>query len=186
GFDNPKSESAIAANLISTKLGRNTADIVILIRNPNVIVDNPSYRTAVAQIQANVPENNVRNIASYWTTNSPDFVSKDRHATYLAITETNTDAAVNIADYDPLKANAARAGYTVQVGGEEALNAEITDQVKADIAKAESLSMPILLILLVFVFGSVVSALLPLLIGGIAILGAFMALKVISLATDVS
>src|SRR5262249_29624121 len=93
---------------------------------------------------------------------------------------------VNIANYAPLKADAARAGYTVQLGGGEALNAEITDQVKADIAKAESLSMPILLILLVFVFGSVVSALLPLVIGGIAILGAFPALKVISLATDVS
>ena len=114
------------------------------------------------------------------------FVSEDRHATYLAITETDTDTAVDIAAYDPLKADAARAGYTVQVGGQEALNAEITDQVKADIAKAESLSMPILLILLVFVFGSVVSALLPLLIGGIAIIGAFTALKVISLATDVS
>jgi RND superfamily putative drug exporter len=46
--------------------------------------------------------------------------------------------------------------------------------------------MPILLILLVFVFGSIVSALLPLVIGGIAILGAFTALKLISLATDVS
>jgi hypothetical protein len=36
GFDNPKSESAIAANLVSTKLGRNTADIVVLVRNPDV------------------------------------------------------------------------------------------------------------------------------------------------------
>jgi uncharacterized membrane protein YdfJ with MMPL/SSD domain len=186
GFDNAKSESAIAANLVSTKLGRNTADIVILIRNPNVTVDNPAYRLVVAQLEANVPENNVRNIASYWSTNSSAFVSKDRHATYLAITETSTDAAVNITAYDPLKADAARAGYTVQIGGQEGLNAEITDQVKADIAKAESLSMPILLILLVFVFGSVVSALLPLVIGGIAIIGAFTALKVISLATDVS
>ena len=186
GFDNAKSESSIAANLVSTKLGRDTADVVILIRNPNVTVDNPAYRLAVAQVEANVPQSDVRNIASYWSTNSPAFVSEDRHTTYLAITETNTDAAVNIAAYDPLKADAARAGYTVQVGGQEALNAEITDQVKADIAKAESLSMPILLILLVFVFGSVVSALLPLLIGGIAIIGAFTALKVISLATDVS
>lgn len=41
GFDNPKSESAIAANLISTKLGRNTADIVILVRNPDVTVRQP-------------------------------------------------------------------------------------------------------------------------------------------------
>ena len=186
GFDNPKSESAIAANLVSTKLVGNTADIVILVRNPDVTVDSPAYRSAVAQIEANVPQNNVRSIASYWTTSSPDFVSRDRHATYLAITETDTDTAVDISDYDRLKADAARVGYPVQVGGEEALNAEVTDEVKADIAKAESLSMPILLILLVFVFGSVVSALLPLVIGGIAILGAFTALKLISLATDVS
>jgi uncharacterized membrane protein YdfJ with MMPL/SSD domain len=55
GFDNAKSESAIAANLVSTKLGRDTADIVILIRNPDVTVDNPAYRLAVAQVEAKVP-----------------------------------------------------------------------------------------------------------------------------------
>jgi hypothetical protein len=70
GFDNPKSESAIAANLVSTKLDRNTADIVILVRNPDLTVDSPVYRSAVAQIEANVPRNNVRSVASYWTIRS--------------------------------------------------------------------------------------------------------------------
>src|SRR4029077_11017227 len=56
GFDNAKSESSTAANLVSTKLGRDTAYIVILIRNPNVTVDNPASRLAVAQVEANVPQ----------------------------------------------------------------------------------------------------------------------------------
>src|SRR4249920_1879973 len=103
--------------------------------------------------------------------------------TYLAIPATDPDANIDLAAFDPIKEEAARAGYTVRIGGPQPLNAGINDQVSADIARAESLSMPILLILLVFVFGSVVSALLPLAIGGMAIIGAFTALKVISLAT---
>ena len=46
--------------------------------------------------------------------------------------------------------------------------------------------MPILLILLLFIFGGLVAASLPLAVGGIAILGSFTALRLITLATPVA
>ena len=46
--------------------------------------------------------------------------------------------------------------------------------------------MPILLVLLVIIFGSLAAACLPLAIGGTAILGAFTALRAFALFTDVS
>ena len=48
------------------------------------------------------------------------------------------------------------------------------------------LSMPILLVLLVVIFGGLTAASLPLAIGGLAILGAFTMLRLLSLVTDVS
>src|SRR6266545_3114107 len=57
---------------------------------------------------------------------------------------------------------------------------------RADIGKAEGLSMPILLVLLIFVFGSVVAATTPLMVGGLAILGAFVATRLLTQVTEVS
>jgi RND superfamily putative drug exporter len=47
-------------------------------------------------------------------------------------------------------------------------------------------AMPVVLLLLIFIFGGVVAASLPVLIGGIAILGAFTVTRTITMATDVS
>jgi trehalose monomycolate/heme transporter len=65
---------------------------------------------------------------------------------------------------------------------EVAVNSEVT----ADIAKAEGFSMPVLLILLLVIFGSLAAASLPLAIGGVAILGSFTVLRLLTMATTVS
>ena len=65
---------------------------------------------------------------------------------------------------------------------EVAINSEVT----ADIAKAEGFSMPVLLILLLVIFGSLAAASLPVAIGGVAILGSFTVLRLLTMATTVS
>ena len=46
--------------------------------------------------------------------------------------------------------------------------------------------MPVLLVLLVLIFGGLVAASTPLIIGGLAILGAFVATRLLTMVTDVS
>jgi uncharacterized membrane protein YdfJ with MMPL/SSD domain len=65
---------------------------------------------------------------------------------------------------------------------EVAINSEVT----ADIAKAEGFSMPVLLILLLVIFGSLAAASLPVAIGGLAILGSLTVLRLLTMATTVS
>ena len=77
-------------------------------------------------------------------------------------------------------------GLTVTAGGQSATEAELNTQISEDLARAESLSLPILLVLLVVVFGSVVAAGLPLGIGIVAVLGSFTVLRLLTLVTDVS
>ncbi len=59
-------------------------------------------------------------------------------------------------------------------------------QTEHDIVQAETISMPIVLVLLVVVFGGLVAASLPLFVGGLAILGAFVVLRALTAVTDVS
>ena len=75
---------------------------------------------------------------------------------------------------------------TVALGGREAVFDEVGTQVERDLGRAESIAIPITLVLLVLVFGTLVAAFLPLLVGAIAIVGTLLVLFVIGSVTDVS
>ena len=57
---------------------------------------------------------------------------------------------------------------------------------ESDLQRAEMIALPVTLLLLVVVFGSVVAALLPLAVGILAIIGTFAVLQVMTTFTDVS
>ena len=77
-------------------------------------------------------------------------------------------------------------GVTVSMGGTVPLNQEISGQVSTDLKRAETLSLPILLILLIVIFGSLVSAGLPLAVGVVAIVGAAVMLRILTEFVSVS
>ena len=75
---------------------------------------------------------------------------------------------------------------TIQAGGQLGVGNDVTNQVAKDLAIAESIAVPLTLILLLLAFGSVVAAVLPLAVGLMAIAGAFGVLDVLGHLTDVS
>jgi putative drug exporter of the RND superfamily len=85
---------------------------------------------------------------------------------------------------------AGRRSHTGQVevtaGGGAAIGNDILAQVGKSLRTAEGIAVPVILALLVFAFGSVVAALLPLAIGGIAIFGTFAVLDVLGSVTNVA
>ena len=107
----------------------------------------------------------------------PDFVSHDGNATYLAVSLKPTgdkdeqDAAKQIADDLD-----GQPGVTV--GGIALAQEQVNKQVEKDLRKAELLAFPILFLLSLLFFRSAVAALLPLLIGGLAIVGTFLLLRI--------
>ncbi|GAA2094912.1 MMPL family transporter [Actinomadura alba] len=187
GFDTPGSESARATEIADRDLGRDSADMVMLYRSPGRTVDDPAFRPAVERALSALPSDKVDGTATYWSTGSPQFVSKDRTATYAVVRLAGADDQARHDAYEELRDVAATApGLTVQVGGAVPTEITINERVSEDIAKAESISMPVLLVLLVVIFGSLAAASLPLAIGIVAILGSFTALHLMTLVTDVS
>ncbi|MGA1713756.1 MAG: MMPL family transporter, partial [bacterium] len=77
-------------------------------------------------------------------------------------------------------------GAEVHVSGFEAVTKAINEQIESDIIRAEIFAVPIVIILLLFVFGSLVAAGLPLFVGGLAIVGSFFVIWFASQFTDVS
>src|SRR3954470_18349727 len=184
GFEDPNSESSKASEVAAQALGRNGSDAVVLYRSADLTVDDPAFRTAVDQSLAAVPSDVLAKTTTFWGAGLPALVSTDRHATYAVL-----QFADGVDDEDAIaaiRADVQAPGLTTQVGGNAVVNQDINDRVSSDIARAETISMPILLVLLVLIFGSFAAASLPLAIGVTAILGAFTALRAFALFTDVS
>ena len=186
GFTPPNSESQQASNLAARALGRNDADVVVLYRSRTMTVSDPAYRAAVTRSLAALPRGRVTAASTYSSAGSAGFVSANRHETYAVLQLAGSSDGARTASYDAIKGDLAAPGLQTLVGGNIPTGESINTQVKADIGRAEAFSLPVLLILLLVIFGSLTSALLPLAIGGTAILGSFAVLRLLALGTAVS
>ncbi|HKA69854.1 MAG TPA: MMPL family transporter, partial [Actinomycetes bacterium] len=186
GFDDPASDSVRADKLIAETTDGPRADVVAIYRNPTGSVDDPAFRNSVESVLAGLPRDEVVGSATYWQTHSPAMVSTDRQATYAVLELAGANAPDRAKTYEAIQDDLAAPGLDVQVAGSAAIFDEINTTVQEDIARAEGLSMPILLVLLVVIFGSLAAASLPLAIGAITVLGAFTMLRLLTLVTDVS
>ena len=191
-FTPPNSQSNVESNLAASLFGRNDADVVVLFHSAARTVADPLYRQAVTQYLAALPGNQVTKTATYWTSGQPNLVSGDKHSTYAVLQPAGGSDQARDDTYKTIKADFPAVagppgdGITVRVGGATATEVAINSEVSANIARAESISFPVLLILLVIIFGSAVAAIAPLAIGGLAILGSLTVLRLLTLATTVS
>jgi RND superfamily putative drug exporter len=188
GFDDPASESSQAYTRITAELGRQGADVVLIYTSPTATVDEPGLsgpvQTVLRDLRAH-PE--VVQVVSYYGTQSPALVSVDRHATSVTIQLREGEENSKLADLDAIRPTL-QAGGDVQteIGGLFPFLEDANTQIENDIIRAETISLPILLVLMILIFRGLVAAATPLLVGIIAILGAFIVIRVLAGFTDVS
>ncbi len=187
GFADPASESSKAQNLLDAKLGGSTADIIVLMGSNSMKATDPAFIDAATQLLATLkarPE--VASVTSYYSTHSPSLLSRDGRETFAVVQLTAKDEATKENDYKTIEPLITSPIVETKVGGNVAVNIAINKQVSTDLERAELITFPILAILLLIVFGSLIAAGLPLLIGGVAIMGAFAILRAMASLTDVS
>ncbi|WP_274564119.1 MMPL family transporter [Streptomyces spiramyceticus] len=190
GFDDPDAPSIHAQRVIDEKFGGET-NLVFLVRAEPAEGGGPAS-PAVAERGRSITDGlrndtTVTNVASYWDAKSPQLTSEDgSQALVVAHVKGKDSEILERADALVDKYAGDRDGVSVQAGGEAAVGNDVTSQVGADLAVAEAIAVPLTLILLVLAFGSVVAALLPLVVGLIAIVGTFAELFVLGTLTDVS
>lgn len=188
-FTPPGSQSQRETNLAARSFGRNEADVIVLYHSADTTVTDPAYRRAVTSTLAALPTADIAKVTTYWSSGQERLVSTDRHSTYAVLQLTGATDDARQDSYKAIKSDlsvAPGAGITAKVGGTVPTEVVIDNDVTANILRAETISMPVLLILLVIIFGSVVAALIPLTIGGLAILGSFTVLRLLTLTTQVA
>jgi uncharacterized membrane protein YdfJ with MMPL/SSD domain len=186
GFDAPGSQSQQETTLATAAFGRDAGDVVVLYSSKTLTAASPAFRSAVTNAITALPRNRAVSYATFWSTGSRRFVSASGHQTYAVIELAGSSDTARQASYDAIKSRLGAPGLQAQVGGVVPTNSLINNQSTANIGRAESLSFPVLFILLLVIFGSMTAASLPLAIGALGILGSFTALRLLTLITGVS
>jgi uncharacterized membrane protein YdfJ with MMPL/SSD domain len=183
GDDDPATESVKATDRLEAD-GYRDPSVIVLFQNTSPTSSAGQQRIQQVERQLRA-DPDVARVTGYLETQSRDFVSNNGNATYLAVSLKPTD--------DKEQQDAAKAisddlsGQPgVSVGGIALAQEQVNKQVEKDLRTAEMLAFPILFLLSLLFFRSGVSALLPLLIGGLAIVGTFLLLRVANEFVDVS
>ena len=183
GADDPATETVKAREQLQDAGLRVPAVIAVVEHAP---VAKPSTRARVERLEHQVSaRNDVAAVTGYYDTHSPAFVSRDGDATYFAIALKPTDdKQVQEVGKDIAAELSAHPG--VLVGGFAVAQEQVNKQVETDLRMAEMLAFPLLFLLSLLFFRSLVASVLPLMIGGLAIIGTFLILRIASEFASIS
>ncbi|GGX42871.1 MMPL family transporter [Streptomyces noursei] len=190
GFTDPAAESSKAAKFLSDRFGSGAPNLVLLARTSGS-VDDPRAATAGRDLSRRLAqEPGVLSVASYWTTPhelaSPLRARDGRSALVLLRLGGDEDRVRDIARELVPRFTGRQGVLTLSATGTAQVYVEVQNQSDQDLFRAEAYAAPVMLLILLFVFGSAVAAVLPLLIGVCSILGTFVVLRVLSELTSVS
>jgi RND superfamily putative drug exporter len=177
GADDSSTESIQAKQRLEAAGFRNIGVIVLV---DDVNVGSAKGKQRVEELSRRLrADDGVAEVTGFYDTGSRDFVSRSGDKTYLTVALSATgDKAQQQAAEDLRTKFKGEPG--VEVGGPALAQQEVNDQVEKDLRKAEMLAFPLLFLLSLLFFRSLVAAGLPLLIGGLAIVGTLLILRIAS------
>jgi RND superfamily putative drug exporter len=187
GYDNPNSDSARVFELLESKFDTQTPEVVLIADMPT-LVDTTDSRTIGRDLLNELKQiEGVDTVTSYYTLGTPPSLrSTDGKAAYFFVKLSDDSAQSDVGKKISDEFTGDYNGAKVYVAGFAAISSEINSTISEDLARAEAIAVPLILLLLVFVFGSLIAAGLPLLIGGLAIVGSFFFIWVSAQFTDTS
>ncbi|MCT1450450.1 MMPL family transporter [Corynebacterium sp. p3-SID1194] len=186
GWEDPGAASTTAAKVEEEVFGRdNNGDVILLVSgNINDQTVMAEANRQISALKEQYPEQ-IDHITSYFEKPNPQLRSADGTKAFAAI-GLKGDGEQTLKDYraieDALYDIELPAGAEVQVAGATAIAGALDSGMADDIARAEKIGLIFVAVILLFVFGSVVAAAMPLVVGILSILGS---LSVLSLLAQV-
>lgn len=192
GYDNPNSDSARVLEILESEFGVDPVELIVLVDLPgqadSMTPSGPEFFPLVQDLTDEIADiEGVKSAVNYYMLGSPaQLKSEDGRLIYLLVDLDNSVNQAPIVKQIVDQYTGDYRGADVHVSGFGAVTKAINEQIESDIIRAEIVAVPIVIILLLFVFGSLVAAGLPLFVGGLAIVGSFFVIWVASQFTDVS
>jgi RND superfamily putative drug exporter len=189
GFTSPDWESSHAQAALEATFHANPPNVVLLVTAQGGSVTDADVSAAgIAITQRLAAESGITDVSSFWSTPPrPQLRSREGREALVVGRATGDENALRATAERIARDFDGRAGpVTVTAGGTAVAQAEIVRQSADDLHRAELITVPITGVLLVVLFGSAVGAMLPLIVGGVAIVGTLALLRALTGFTDVS
>ena len=187
GFYDNGSQSVHASVTGDQVYGRDTSGHIVAIYTApeGKTIDDPAFQKKIldnlAQVEKDHPDQILRSIGYF---KSPQLLttmsdSKKQHA-FMSIQLKGNDDDTILNNYKAVEGDFDIPGVDVKITGLEPLAAALTGTIGEDQKRAEVAAIPLVCVVLFFVFGTVVAAALPGLIGALTIMGALGIMRLVA------
>jgi putative drug exporter of the RND superfamily len=190
GFRDPSAESSQVADLMSSKFGQGDLQMVFTVGGPGG-ARGPAVSAAGADMVGQLKSYSfVADVASPWTVPAPsaaELVSRDGTTGLVVVGidgggSASQRFAKELADRFAGNHN----GVTVTAGGPAMAYVEINAQSERDLVLMEAIAIPFSFLVLVGIFGGLLAAAIPLVVGIWAIIASMALLRLLTYLTEVS
>ena len=185
GFIRDDLESARARALLERELDAPPSALVVEFHSEELTAGSPAFETAAATAMRDIPSApHVKRVISHLL--QPRQVSADGHTAYdIVLLDLPADDSP---DALPILRERLRPapGLDVELAGGPAFYGDVQTVSESDLRRSEVISLPLAALALLLVFGSVIAAGVPLLVGGTSVLVALAIIALVASATPMS
>lgn len=177
GWEDPNAASTRAAEIENEVFGRDkSGDVIVMVNNPQENLE--EGRAYVDKLKSSYPEQ-IAQVNSYFDTQNPNLLNEAGDTAFIAIGLAG-DEEQTLKDFRIIQDALTDTSLDVEVAGATAVADALDAGMAADISRAERAALPLVGLLLLVVFGSVVAAFMPLIVGGLSILGSIGILAILA------
>jgi putative drug exporter of the RND superfamily len=189
GFDAPNEQAVHAANVLAGEFHTGDANFAVLVTARHGNVNSPEVTSSGLLLEHRLAADpQVANVVSYWSLGSLPQLRNAEGTDALIVGRILGDQN-QVVQREPRAVSAlgpTPRGVTTEVGGFGPTFHEVNVVVEHDLLRAEAIAVPLTMILLFFVFGTPIAAAMPLVIGGVAVVGTLAVLRLLTMFTGVS
>jgi putative drug exporter of the RND superfamily len=182
-------ESGRVDDLLDEEVAKTPPSFMLIFGNEDEKATDPAFRDGVKRaLEPLEDDDRVTNVRTAYENGAVDeaMISKDEHHS-LVVVEVEEGSFTERQDaYVDLRQEVRSGPFEVVAAGEMPLNEDFERVTERDLKRAEAVSLPLALLMLLFVFGSVVAAGLPIGVGILAVTGGFVGTLLLARLMDVS
>jgi putative drug exporter of the RND superfamily len=186
GFEGANSDAEQVQDLMTDDFGASPAALTIVFTGDGLPARRKEFQDAQERALDRVRKlDDVRQVASYAGSKDPRFISQDGKKSYAIVTSNvSVDETRNVVDR--VRRGVHSDELETYVTGAPAVYQDLEDASNEDVKQAEKYAFPFAVVILIFAFGTLVAAGVPVLIGGASVLTALAVLYFISGFYDMS